>query len=297
VSFSSNGDPALSDGSAGSGVNPSSVPASQTFSASGSHTACGTVSDNAGNVSSQGCATVQVDASPPELEVSCPAMVPIGAAGVHATVTASDPYSGLSSDPSGSVPISTATAGAKTVTRTAISNVGYETTRSCTTVVGYYVTITGPVNGSLIVRSGEAVELASTAKVSGSVTVRPGGALDIEGAKVTGSVNATRAALLRVCGATIGANLKSVESPGALVIGDGTAECTGNSIGKAGAVKGNTSGVLVQGNSYGTSLLVTANKGGTTVTNNHVGTTLTVTGNEAPVVDRPNTVGGRSKLQ
>ena len=37
VSFTSNGDPGLSDGSPGSGVNPASIPASQTFEPSGSH--------------------------------------------------------------------------------------------------------------------------------------------------------------------------------------------------------------------------------------------------------------------
>ena len=76
-------------------------PAAQTFDTSGSHTACGTVADNVGNVSAPGCLTVQVDATPPSLEVNCPAMVAIGASGVHATVTASDGYSGLKTNPSG----------------------------------------------------------------------------------------------------------------------------------------------------------------------------------------------------
>jgi hypothetical protein len=42
VSFTENGDPLLPDGSAGSGVNPASIPAAQTLDTSGSHTACGT---------------------------------------------------------------------------------------------------------------------------------------------------------------------------------------------------------------------------------------------------------------
>ena len=60
-----NGDPNLSDGSPGSGVNPSSVPGPEVFNTDGSHTASGTVTDNAGNVSAPGTLTVQVDASPP----------------------------------------------------------------------------------------------------------------------------------------------------------------------------------------------------------------------------------------
>jgi len=133
VSFSANGDPALSDGSAASGVNPSTLSASQTFGTSGSHEACGTVADNAGNVSAQGCLTVQVDATPPSLEISCPASAAAGESGVTATVTAADGYSGLASDPSGVVPIDTARFGPVVTTRTAISNVGLQTTSSCTT--------------------------------------------------------------------------------------------------------------------------------------------------------------------
>ena len=135
VGFTSNGDPTLSDGSAGSGVNPASVPGTQTFNTSGAHVSCGTVTDNAGNISASGCVTVQVDASSPSLEVTCPATAQVGEAGVEATVTASDGYSGLATDPSGKVPISTSAAGAVITTRTAVDNVGHSTTKSCTTQV------------------------------------------------------------------------------------------------------------------------------------------------------------------
>jgi hypothetical protein len=135
VSSASNGDPGLSDGSPGSGVNPESIPPTQTFSASGSHETCGTVTDYAGNVSKASCLTVQVDATPPTLEVECPATAPVGEAGVTAKVTASDSYSGLATNPSGLVPLDTARIGPVTITRTAVSNVGLETTTSCTTQV------------------------------------------------------------------------------------------------------------------------------------------------------------------
>jgi hypothetical protein len=137
VSFTANGDPALADGSAGSGVEPASLSSPQTFTTSGAHTACGTVADKVGNVSKEGCLTVQVDATPPSLEITCPTSVLVGTAGVVAEVTASDAYSGLQSDPSGTVPIETSVAGHHTVTRTAISNVGLATTKSCTTDVVY----------------------------------------------------------------------------------------------------------------------------------------------------------------
>jgi hypothetical protein len=81
VTFVSEPDPNLSDGSPGSGVNASTLTTPITYSGeaeSGSHTACGTDEDYAGNLSAAGCKTVQVDATPPSLEVKCPAMVAIG---------------------------------------------------------------------------------------------------------------------------------------------------------------------------------------------------------------------------
>ncbi len=135
VKFGSNGDPNLSDGSPGSGVNPASIPAAETFTTDGSHEACGTVTDHAGNVSPQACLTVHVESTPPNLEIQCPATTIVGTTGVTATVTASDEYSGLASDPSGTVPINTSRVGSVTITRTAVSNLGLETTKSCTTLV------------------------------------------------------------------------------------------------------------------------------------------------------------------
>ena len=135
VSFSANGDPILADGSSPSGVDGGSLSVPQTFTSSGTHTASGTVADLVGNVSSAATLTVQVDATPPSLEVHCPATALVGRTGIIATVTASDGESGLASDPSGTVPINTAQGGAVTTTRTAIDNVGHETTVSCTTHV------------------------------------------------------------------------------------------------------------------------------------------------------------------
>ena len=91
---------------------------------------------------------MQVDASAPSVEASCPAPVSIGAKGVNATVTASDGQSGLAKDPSGSYPINTSTAGVKTVEVTAVDNVGHETTASCSTLVGYTQVITATSKAS-----------------------------------------------------------------------------------------------------------------------------------------------------
>ncbi len=72
VSFADNGDPALTDGSSGSGVDPASISAPSAFNTDGSHQASGAVSDFAGNSSPTASLTVQVDASAPTLEVELP---------------------------------------------------------------------------------------------------------------------------------------------------------------------------------------------------------------------------------
>ncbi len=294
VSFSSNGVATLPDGSEGAALEPSSLTATKTVSES-SPAVCGTVSDVLGNQSAEGCVPVKVDNTPPALSVTCPTMVAIGSH-ASATVAASDSLSGLAVDPSGSVAIDTSRAGTQTVTRTATSNVGLSTTQSCTTMVGYYEVITGPVNGSLNVRAGEAVELASTATVSGGVTVKAGGALDIEGARVSRGLSSKGAALLRVCGARIGAGLTAIESTGPVVIGE-AGGCAGSTVTGAVGVRSNTSSVLIEGNTLGSNLTVTKNSDGVTVTGNKVTKTLTVTGNTGTVIDRPNQVTGRSKIQ
>ena len=73
------------------------------FETSGSHTASGTVADKAGNVSGAGTLAVHVDATPPSLQIECPATAQVAQAEVTALVTASDAESGLASDPSGTV--------------------------------------------------------------------------------------------------------------------------------------------------------------------------------------------------
>ncbi len=296
VSFTDNGDPALVDGSPGSGVDPASIPATQTFATDGPHTASGTVSDLVGNQSATGSAAVQVDASAPNLQLSCPAPVPIGTAGVKATVTATDGQSGLASDPSGTVAINTSTAGTKTVTRTAVDNVGHQTTGSCSTLVGYTQVITGNV-GKLVIKSGQAVKLTSTAKVSGTVTVQPGGALDVEGATISGALNANGATLLRICGANIAGTTKAVKGTGSVVMGEGNEECPSSTVHGTTTVKENKAGVLINKNAFLSSLKVLKNEGGANVINNTVAGELVVTGNTGTVVDKPNTVEGKSKLQ
>jgi len=295
VAFAANSDPLLGDGSAGSGADPATIPAPQTFASDGTHTASGTVSDFAGNPSASASLTVQLDASAPTLDVSCPATATVGQPGVHATVTASDAQSGLATDPSGTVAIDTAKAGPETVQRTASDNVGHSTTSSCTTDVENTQTITGALKKKLIVKSGEAVELSATAKAK-AIEVQSGGALDIEGAS-TGGIKASGASTIRVCGASINGASKITGTSDAVVIGD-EAGCAGSSFKSGLTLSANADTVAVEGNQLGAKLTVTHDTGdATTVTHNTVGKALTVTANSGTVIDTPNAVKGKTKVQ
>jgi hypothetical protein len=303
VSFTGNGDPALNDTSPGSGVNPASLPAPQTFTTNGSHLASATVSDNAGNQSVPGKDTVQVDATAPSLQISCPATTSLGSKGVTATITASDGQSGLAVDPSGTVAIDTSTDGPKTVTRSAVDNVGHSTESSCTTQVQAEQVITGTVKGTLTIKAGQSVELTSTAKTSGAVKVKAGGSLDIEGATLSGPLSTNGATTLRICGAHVSGTVKVANSSGPVVIGDGTSGCAPSNFFGAVTLKGNTAAVtvegesLVNGNVFHGTLKVMNDTGATTVTDNEVLGSLTVKGNAPPVIDTPNVVEGKSKVQ
>jgi hypothetical protein len=292
VSFSDNGDPALADGSAGSGVNDATLTAPQSFNGDGSHTASGTVDDNVGNTSGAGELTVQVDVSPPALEVSCPETTPVGSS-ASATVTASDGQSGLASDPSGTVPIDTSKEGPQTTSATAVDNVGHESSGSCTTQVVQTRVISGKIKEKLIVKSGEAVQLTATAKAS-AIEVQPGGSLDVEGATTRG-IKAIRAGVIRVCGAKTG-SLKVSETTGPVTIGDGKG-CAGNADSAGAVIARNAGGVSVVDNSFVGTLKVVNNAGGTAVTGNTIGKNLIVMGNTGTVVDQPNTVGEKVKVQ
>lgn len=130
IGFSGSTDPLLLDGSAGSGV--ASITADQTFSTSGAHTATGSATDHAGNVSPTTSLTVHVDAEPPDVGfTACPADVILGSS-ISAAWAASDASSGLATPATGTVPLDTATIGTRTVSAGATDNVGHAATATCT---------------------------------------------------------------------------------------------------------------------------------------------------------------------
>jgi hypothetical protein len=140
VSFHGNGDPALSDGSAGSGVESTTGPLSVT--AAGPFSAPGTSTDYAGNESASTTVSGSIDTAAPVVTPVCPSSVLLGQTGAAAAWTASDPSpgSGVASS-SGTVGIDTSTVGQHTVTfpaGTAVDHVGHQSAEtSCTYAVTY----------------------------------------------------------------------------------------------------------------------------------------------------------------
>ncbi|HEY2216574.1 MAG TPA: HYR domain-containing protein, partial [Solirubrobacteraceae bacterium] len=244
---------------------------------------------------SEASSAVVVDKTPPTVEISCPASASVGQQGVVATVTAAD-ESGLKVDPSGTAPIDTSSAGTKTVSATAVDSLGNEATSSCSTQVGFTQVLTGTVKGKLLVKAGQSVQLTATAKVSGAITVKPGGALDVEGATLSGSLSAKGATLVRICGADVAGAVKAVAGSGSVVLGDG-GECAADTFHGAVTAKANTAGVKIVGDTVHSALKAIGNEGGTTVSGDTVAASLTVTGNSGVVTDTPNEVEGKSKLQ
>jgi lysophospholipase L1-like esterase len=205
VSFTDNGDLDLADTSAGTGVDPASIPAALTRSASGSHTLSGTVKDRVGNESEAGTLAVQVDATAPSLTIECPSRVLLGGA-ASASVSAADGQSGLALDPSGSLVMSTSTVGPKTVTATARDNVGHETTKSCTTRVEYgFSGLLQPINsdGSSVFKLGSTIPVKFTLANSASAPVAIASAT-LTTAKLANSIEGTEVEAVSTSAASTG---------------------------------------------------------------------------------------------
>jgi hypothetical protein len=234
--------------------------------------------------------------------VSCPATAIFGSS-AKATIAASDGQSGLAANPGGTVTIDTSTVGVKTTAATAEDNVGHSAEASCATTVKYSQVISGAVKGKLTISSGQGVEIAPGTKVSGAVKVKPGGAIDVEGATLSGGLATSKATVVRVCGASISGATKLVGTTGPVVLGQPGSECDASSFFGNVTVKSGTGGVTIEGtalveeNMFHGSLMVSSNSGGATVRNNSVAGSLTVKGNSGTVIDSPNSVEGKSKLQ
>lgn len=190
VTTADNGDPALRDGSAASGVDPASVAGPQELTSSA--TVRRSVRDRVGHESADTQLALQVDAQRPSLTLDCPASVTLGAT-ARVTVTASDAESGLAQDPSGTVVLDTSTVGARVVERTATDRVGHVRTERCEVPVRYaYSGLLQPVNpdGSSVFKLGSTVPVKfDLADAAGKAITNA--AATIELAKVSTAVDGT----------------------------------------------------------------------------------------------------------
>ena len=136
VSFTGT-DPALPDGSPGSGVDPASVSA-QTFSSHGTFTASATPRDRAGNTGNTVSRTVRVDATDPVVTMDCPSSAVVQDDNEEADWDATDTGSGVATASSGDADLDTSAIGTHTATSSvARDRVGHTATGTCTYTVIY----------------------------------------------------------------------------------------------------------------------------------------------------------------
>ena len=234
--------------------------------------------------------------------MACPAKAVYGSS-ANATVTASDGQSGLSVDPSGTVPIDTTTVGSRTTSATAVDNVGHSAEASCTTKVEYSLIISGTFKGNLTVSKGQGVEIApgrqshgcDQGQVRWRDRRRGRDALRRSGDQWRDGRPRLRHDRLRP--------VKASGTTGPVTIGESGGSCAASTFFSNVAVKNSKGAVVIEGtamveeNMFHGSLAVSSNSGGTTVRNNTVNGSLTVKGNTGTVIDSPNTVEGKSKVQ
>jgi hypothetical protein len=131
-------------------------------------------------------------------------------------------------------------------------------TSAVTTTVGCTNTITGNVNGSLVLGPGSTCVLNAT--VGGSITVPKGSLLDLENSTVTGSINASKAAFVRICGSSA-SSVTISSSTGPVVVGDAGDGCAVNTFSGSLTVLHNTHGVQVIGNHVAGAVTASGNSG------------------------------------
>jgi hypothetical protein len=153
-------------------------------------------------------------------------------------------------------------------------------------------------HGQYRVRRGTAVCI--TGRVSGSVRVEPGGALELNGAHLTGGIAARGATAVRICGATVGGPVSISGTRGYLAIG-GLAGCPANRIGGSLTLKRNQGGFTVGGNRISGSTRLDVNDGtrppwqlpAAGLNDNTIAGSLTCRGNRPVPSGRGNKVTGK----
>src|SRR5262249_4767683 len=116
------------------------------------------------------------------------------------------------------------------------------------------------VTGPLVIGTGQAYCMHAGATITSGVTVKPGGALYLTGGGIKGSLSATGAKAITVCGASVSGGLTITRATGPLPLGT----CRKTTIGGSVSLTGNTGGLTYQNNIVSGSLTITGNTGGVT---------------------------------
>ncbi len=121
-------------------------------------------------------------------------------------------------------------------------------------------TLSGTHLGRVVVGAGDAVML--TGHVFGGVTVRPGGALAVEGGSITGRLASMGATAISLCGAQIRGGVAIFGSTGYVLIGGGPGvSCQPTTIMGAVLINNNTGGLGIAGNTSHGAMFVGNNSG------------------------------------
>lgn len=118
------------------------------------------------------------------------------------------------------------------------------------------------VTGRLRVARGQSLCIRRPGRVTGAVTVAPGGALSLSGAVIGGAVTAARARGLRICRTAITGRVSVRSATGFVEIGaGGPLPCAGNTIGFRLSLRRDHRGVAVVGNWIGRAVAIGRNTG------------------------------------
>jgi beta-glucosidase len=263
-----------------------------TITGDGTHTLDYYSTDNFGDVETTHTVTLKIDTTKPVVAYTGNAgsYTPFQTVAIHCSATDPTPGSGIDIAATSCVdvngPAYSFGLGDHTFTASAKDLAG-NTNSAATTFIVTTGGCLGDTKGQVTVGAGQSVCVAPGAKVSGPVTVKPGGSLYIDGATISGPVKPSGAALVRICGSTITGPLTVDGSTGIVVAGGdaATGPCAGNTI--TGPVS------------------LTNNAAGVEFNNNNVTGPLTITGNtgtlpppdSGPVSATGNTVSGPVKIQ
>jgi len=118
-------------------------------------------------------------------------------------------------------------------------------------------------SGPFTVSAGQVICIGTGGKITGPLTVNPGGVLDIEGGTVTGPLKTSGAGVIRLCGVTITGPLEIGSSTGLVLVGGdaATGACAGNTINGPARMNANTAGVEFNGNTVTGPLAISGTTG------------------------------------